>query len=135
METNLIYPEESYAIRGAVFEVYREIGCGFAEAVYQDCLQREFRLRLIPFEPQKRLQLYYKNELIEPIYIADFVCYNKIIVELKAVSETNSAHTAQVLNYLKMTKFQLGLLVNFGHYPKATIQRLLNKDKTTEHAE
>ena len=122
----MLFSDESYAIRASVFEVYREIGCGFLESVYQECLKREFIRRKIPFVAQKRLPLYYKNELIESEYIPDFLCYGKIIVELKAVSETIAAHKAQVQNYLKMTRLQLGLLVNFGHYPGATVERILN---------
>lgn len=122
----MIYPDESYAIQGAVFEVYRQIGCGFLESVYQDCLERELRRQGIPFESQKMLRLYYREELIAPVFVADFVCYEKIIVELKAVSETKPVHKAQVLNYLKMSRLKLGLLVNFGHYPKATVDRVPN---------
>jgi GxxExxY protein len=124
--TDLLLEKECYAIRGAVFDVYREIGCGFLEAVYQECLQREFLLKDIPFEAQKELRLYYRSELITQTYRADFLCYNKIIVEIKAVQDISPAHKAQVLNYLKMSKLQLGLLVNFGHHPKATIDRIIN---------
>jgi len=122
----LLYEEETRRIRGAVYAVYREIGCGFLEAVYQECLAREFRSASIPFVAQKELRLYYKGELIEQTYRADFVCYDKIILELKAVQYVAPAHKAQVLNYLKMSQLQLGLLVNFGHYPKATIDRIVN---------
>jgi GxxExxY protein len=85
MNTKLIYENESFAIRGAIYEVYRQIGCGFLESVYQDCLAREFRLRNIPFEPQKTLRLHYKGELIEPVFVADFICYNKLVRKLKIV--------------------------------------------------
>jgi GxxExxY protein len=122
----MIYPDESYSIQGAVFEVYRQVGCGFLESVYQDCLLREFRFKQIPFEAQKTLHLRYRGELIEPFFVADFVCYDKIIVEIKAVTDIAKIHEAQVLNYLKMTNLKLGLLVNFGHYPKATIDRIAN---------
>ena len=122
----MLFSDESYAIRGAVFEVYRQIGCGFLESVYQDCLQQEFILRKIPFEAQKKLPLYYKNELLKSEFIPDFLCYGKIIVELKAISDTIAVHLAQVQNYLRMTRLELGLLVNFGHYPGATIERVLN---------
>ncbi|MDR1923398.1 MAG: GxxExxY protein [Planctomycetaceae bacterium] len=123
---DLIYRDESYAIQGAAFEVYREIGCGFAEPVYQECLQREFKLRQIPYKAQKELRLHYKGELIEKTYRPDFICYDVVIVELKAITDIEHSHKAQVLNYLKMTGFKLGLLINFGHYPKATIDRILN---------
>ena len=122
----MIYPDESYRIQGAVFEVYREIGCGFLEAVYQECLERELRRQNIPFEQQKMFRLHYRGELIHPVYVADFVCYEKIIVEIKAISDVADVHKAQVLNYLKMSRLKLGLLVNFGHYPKATVNRIPN---------
>ena len=124
--TEILYKEECYQIQGAVFAVYAEIGCGFLEAVYQECLAREFRLRSIPFVEHRVLRLYYKGELIDKTYEADFVCYDKIIVELKAVQDVSPAHKAQTLNYLKMTGLKLGLLTNFGHYPGATVDRIIN---------
>lgn len=123
--TELLYKEEAYAIQGAVFEVYREMGSGFLEAVYQECLAREFRLRGVPFTAQQELALAYKGEPLEQTYRPDFICYDSIIVELKAVKETAPEHQAQVFNYLKATGLRLGLLVNFGHYPKATVQRIV----------
>jgi GxxExxY protein len=122
----VLFPEECYAIQGAVFDVYREMGCGFLEAVYQECLEREFRLRQLSFEAQKELVLSYKNEQLAQTYRPDFICYGKIIVELKAVKEIAPEHKAQLLNYLKATGLELGLLVNFGAYPKAEIVRLAN---------
>jgi len=124
--SDLIFPEESYAIRGAIYDVYREIGCGFLEAVYQECLQRELTLRRIPFEAKKMLRLYYKGELIEKTYQADLLCYKKIIIEIKAVETIAPIHKAQLLNYLKMSKLKLGLLVNFGDCPKVNIVRVAN---------
>lgn len=126
-ETNekVLYKEEVYAIQGAVFEVYREMGCGFLEAVYQECLEREFTHRSIPFVAQKELRLYYKGEALEKKYWPDLMCYDKIIVELKAAKEIGAEHEAQVFNYLKATGFKLGLIVNFGHYPKAQIKRII----------
>ena len=124
--SDLIFPEESYAIRGAIYDVYKEIGCGFLEAVYQECLERELTLRGVPFVAQKLLRLYYKGELIEKTYQADFLCYGKIIVEIKAVEAVAPIHQAQLLNYLKMSKLTLGLLVNFGAFPKVKIDRIVN---------
>ena len=124
--SDLLYKEECYHIQGAIYAVYREIGCGFLEAVYQGCLAREFQLASIPFTAQKELCLYYKGKLIEQTYRADFVCYDKIILELKASQDVASIHKAQILNYLKMTQLKLGLLINFGHYPKVTIDRIVN---------
>jgi GxxExxY protein len=120
----LLYKEECYAIQGAIFEVYREMGCGFLEAVYQECLEQEFAHRGIPFRSQVPLELRYKGKILEQVYKPDFVCYEKIIVELKAVKEFGDDQRAQVFNYLKATGFRLGLLVNFGHYPKVAIERI-----------
>jgi GxxExxY protein len=124
-EKNIIYKNECYAIQGAVFEVYREMGHGFLEAVYQECLLKELQSRKIPCAAQPMLRLFYKDQLLEQVYIPDFVCYDKIIVELKSVKMIAAEHTAQVINYLRATDIKLGLLVNFGSYPKATINRLV----------
>jgi GxxExxY protein len=121
----ILYKDEVYAIQGAVFDVYREMGCGFLEPVYQECLEKEIKLRGIPYEPQKELRLSYKEEVLNLTYKPDLVCYGNIIVELKAVKEINDVHRAQVFNYLKATGLRLGLLVNFGHYPKATVERIV----------
>lgn len=120
----IIFKDESYLIQGAIFEVYREIGCGFLEAVYQECLEKEFCFQNIPFVSQQELKLTYKGERLRQTYKPDLICYDKIIVELKAVKEIAPEHKAQVINYLKATGIKLGLLVNFGAYPKATIIRL-----------
>lgn len=125
VDKNLVYEKETYAIRGAIFEVYREMGCGFLEAVYQECLEKEFTRRGIPFTAQKELGLVYKGEPLKQTYKPDFICHGAIIVELKALSATTNEHKAQVLNYLKATGLKLGLLVNFGSHPKATIERLV----------
>ena len=95
--------EECYQIQGAVFDVYREMGCGFLEAVYQECLGKELSKRGIPFVAHQELRLFYKSEMLRQIYISDFVCYESIIVEIKALSATTAMHKAQVLNYLKAT--------------------------------
>ena len=121
----LILEDETYAIRGAVFEVYREMGCGFLEAVHQECMEKELGKQRIPFEAQKDLSLRYKDEPLNQAYKPDLICYDEILVELKAVKNTTPKHHAQVINYLKAANLHLGLLVNFGAYPKATIQRLV----------
>ena len=121
----LIYAEETYAIRGAVFDVYRELGSGFLEAVYQECLEKEFKRRSLPYLPQQELKLTYKGDLLVQTYKADFVCFGKIIIELKAVKEIAPEHEAQLLNYLKATGMRLGLLVNFGSHPEAQIERMI----------
>lgn len=121
----IVFKDESYAIQGAIFDVYREMGAGFLEAVYQECLQREFNMRGIPFIAQCEVALNYKGETLKQTYRPDFVCNNQIIVELKAVKELAAEHKAQVINYLKATQYKLGLLVNFGSHPKAQIIRLV----------
>jgi GxxExxY protein len=122
---DLLFREESYRMRGAVFEVYREMGCGFLEAVYQECVEREFRARGIPAVAQQELGLLYKGELLAQTYRPDFVCFNAVIVELKAVREITDEHRAQVHNYLKASGHRLGLLVNFGHHPGVEIERIV----------
>ena len=122
---DLKFEDESYRIRGAVFEVYREMGCGFLEAVYQECLEKELGKQDVPFVAQRELVLHYKGDRLAQIYKPDFICFDRIIVELKAVKELAGEHRAQVHNYLKATGLELGLLVNFGHYPKAEIERIV----------
>jgi GxxExxY protein len=101
------------------------MGCGFLESVYQECLERELAMKGIPFEAQKRLSLSYKGDLLRQVYAPDLICHGKIIVELKTVKAILPEHQAQVLNYLKATGLRVGLLANFGAYPKATIQRFV----------
>lgn len=124
MTERILFKDESYAIQGAIFDVYREMGCGFLESVYQECLEKEFRLQNIPFVSQAELKLTYKGEPLVQTYKPDFICFNQIIVELKAVKAIAPEHKAQVINYLKATGMKLGILVNFGDYPKAAIVRL-----------
>ncbi len=126
MTDKLVYAQESYAINGACFNVYADKGCGFLEAVYQECLEIEFRENGIPFEAQKKLRLEYRGQKLQQTYAADFVCCDRIIVEIKAVDLLASTHKAQVLNYLHASGMRLGLLVNFGHYPKVEIERILH---------
>jgi GxxExxY protein len=121
---DVIYPTESYEIMGACFEVYKEIGCGFLEDVYQECLEIELQLRGVPFRPQVELPLAYKGRRLESKYKPDFICFDKIILEIKAVTELANIHRAQVQNYLKGTGYRLGLLVNFNHHPKVEYERI-----------
>lgn len=121
---DLIFKDECYAIIGAAFEVYKDKGCGFYEPVYQECLGIEFQHSGIPAIGQPALTLEYRNQILEQRYLPDFVCYGKILVELKAVVGLTDEHRAQVLNYLKAGNFQLGLLINFGHYPKLQYERM-----------
>lgn len=122
----ILFKDECYTIQGSIFDVYREMGCGFLEAVYQECLEKEFIQRKIPFQSQVALKLEYKGEQLKQFYKPDFICFENIIVELKAVKEIDSIHKAQLLNYLKATGLELGLLVNFGSHPKVEIIRLAN---------
>lgn len=110
----LLYKTESYNIVGAAMDVYNELGSGFLEPVYQEALEKEFLMRNLPYRREASLTIYYKNEPLLKQYIADFICYNNIIVELKALDKLNSNHEAQVINYLKASKMELGLLINFG---------------------
>ena len=111
---NLFYKDECYKIIGACMEVHKELGCGFLEPIYQEALAHEFRLNNIPFEKEKVISIRYKNIELDKKYIADFTCFDKIILELKALSSLSSEHESQLLNYLKATGYKLGLLVNFG---------------------
>lgn len=111
---SLLYPEESYKINGAIYEVHKNLGPGLLEKVYQEALEREFKLQGIPYVREKEFSIVYKGEELEQKYIADFVCYDKIVVELKAVEDLLPIHTAQVINYLSITGYKLGLLVNFN---------------------
>ena len=121
---NILYKDESYKIIGAAMTVHNEIGSGFLEAVYQEALEKEFYFQGIPYGCEILLPIYYKGEVLSKKYTADFVCYENIIVELKAVSSLSSEHKAQVLNYLKAAKFELGLLINFGE-SKLKYERLI----------
>jgi GxxExxY protein len=111
---DLIYKEEVYKIIGAAMEVHKELGCGFLEAVYQEALAIEFKEQGIPFEHEKEIDIYYKDILLEKGYRADFFCFGKIIVELKALSGLNGDHENILLNYLRATEEKVGLLINFG---------------------
>ena len=120
---DIVYQEESFSITGACFEVYREKGHGFLEAVFQECLSMEFELRGIPYVGQPTLRLSYKGRILKQVYQPDFVCYDKIIIELKAVKAIMDEHRAQTINYLKATGLKIGLLINFGK-PKIEIKRV-----------
>jgi len=130
--TGFLYKAEGYKILGACFEVYKEKGCGFLEGVYQECLEIEFELQNIPFISQQKLDLQYKGQSLTQQYIPDFVCYEQIIVEIKAVKELRDEHRAQLFNYLKATGLKVGYLINFGHYPKLEHERIIQTTVTAE---
>lgn len=119
----LYHSNESYAINGAAMQVYNVLGHGFLESVYQEALAIEFTKRGIPYQREKELKIYYDGKELQQTNRADFVCYDDIIVEIKAVSELDGSHRSQVYNYLKATGFKLGLLINFGHYNGIQIER------------
>lgn len=116
--SNIIYPDESYAIMGACFEVHNEKGCGFTEPVFQECLEIELRHREIPFVAQPEMKLSYRGQVLRNTFRPDFICHGKIIVEIKAIAALVDEHRAQLLNYLNASGFQLGLLINFGTHPQ-----------------
>ena len=120
--------EETYVVRGALMSVYNELGCGFLEKGYHEAFELELKSRNIPFEREKALRLYYRGIQLKQEYMADFICYGKIIVELKSVSELTDKHRAQVFNYLKATNMDLALLVNFGE-SSLKVERLFNYRK------
>ena len=124
-QLKLILKEESYAIMGACFEVYREKGCGFIEPVYQECLEIEFGLQSLQFAATPKLSLTYKTKKLKKTFRPDFICMGLIVLEIKAISGLNDQHRAQVHNYLKATNFELGLLVNFGTTPKIEYERIV----------
>ncbi len=128
-KTELIYKEESDAIIGACMAVYKDKGCGFLEPVYHECLAIEFEFRAIPFLSNPPRTLQYRGRTRVQTFSPDFICYEKIIVEIKAVSALIDEHRAQVLNYLSATGCKLGLLVNFGHYPRLEYERLLPRNQ------
>lgn len=111
---SLLYPEESFKISGAIYEVHKALGPGLLEKVYHEALEIEFKQRGIPFEREKEFVIKYKGETLGQKYIADFVCYDKIVIELKSVEALQPIHSAQVINYLAITGYKLGLLVNFN---------------------
>jgi GxxExxY protein len=121
----VIYPDESYKIIGACFQVHNQMGSGFLEPVYQECLEIEFEFQQIPFLPQQEQQLFYRGRQLKQFYKPDFICYEKIVVEIKAVAALVDEHRAQVFNYLNATKYKLGLLVNFAGHPKLQYERIL----------
>jgi GxxExxY protein len=121
---NLEAEPQTYAILGACFEVYKELGAGFLEDVYQECLSREFAARGVPAHPCPILQVFYKGEPIARSFRPDFVCFGEVLVELKALRSLDSPHRAQVLNYLKAAGLRVGLLINFGHVPGLEFERL-----------
>jgi len=122
----ILYKDESYAIVGACFDVYNELGSGFLEAVYQEALSLELQTRKIPFAEQPKLEINYKGNRLTQHYEPDFVAHSKIIIEIKAVKALDDVHRAQLHNYLKATSFKLGFLINFGDPKNLIHERIIN---------
>jgi len=122
-ENIVLYREESHEIMECAFSVYNNLGPGFLEAVYQEALELELHERSIPFISQEEITLYYKGKELSKKYIADIVVDNKIILELKSTTKLTSADYAQLINYLKTTGIQLGILLNFGHKKRLEWER------------
>jgi len=120
----LLFEKESYLIRGAAYAVYKEMGCGFLESVFQECLCIEFRKQSVPFVSQYPLELYYCGEKLKQHYVADFLCFDRILLEIKAVREISNDHRAQLQNYLRASRLSLGLLMNFGAFPGLVVERI-----------
>lgn len=113
-QVELVCKEEVYQIVGAAMAVHHELGCGFLEAVYQEALEIELRHRKIPFVPQKRFSIFFRDEQLKTYYVPDFYCFEKIIVEIKALQKCGGVEESQIINALKTTKMKVGLLINFG---------------------
>jgi GxxExxY protein len=121
----LILKEKTYKIIGACFEVYNQTGFGFTEPIYQECLAHELSIQKIPYVAQAVIPMSYKGLPLTKHFVADFICFDRIIVEIKSASSITDAHRAQLLNYMHATNYELGLLVNFGQYPKLQYERLI----------
>ncbi len=122
---DIILAEEAYKIIGACFEVYKEKGCGFTEAIYQECLELELQLQGIPFVAQPQLSLTYKGRPLKQSFRPDLICFGNVLIELKAVALLADEHRSQVLNYLNASGLRLALLINFGHHPKLEWERIV----------
>jgi GxxExxY protein len=117
-QVEIFFKEEVYQVIGAAIEVHRELGNGFLEAVYHEALELELTSREIPFKSQFPLKIKYKDTVLRKEYVADLICFNTIVVEIKAVSQLGGSEEAQIINYLKATGLKVGLLVNFGSVGK-----------------
>ena len=126
-EIKILYKEESYKIIGVCMKVHRELGSGFLEAIYEEALKKEFANSKVPFKSQVKLKVFYEGEQLKKYYIADFICYGKIILEIKSVSQVPVVFYAQIKNYLSATKMQLGMLINFGQ-SSLTYKRIINSN-------
>lgn len=124
-DTELLYKNEVFRIIGAAINVHKELGSGFLEGVYQEALEIELRIQGIPYESQKQLEIHYKGHRLQKEYVADFICFSLIVVEIKALDKLTSREEAQLLNYLKATGMRVGLLINFGSVDKLEWKRYI----------
>ncbi|MBW1797843.1 MAG: GxxExxY protein [Deltaproteobacteria bacterium] len=106
--------QRTYKIIGAALEVHKELGCGFLEAVYQEALEKEFMVQGVPFNSKPIVEIKYKGEPLDKKYQPDYICFEEVIVEIKALNELSGTEHAQLINYLKATGMKVGLLINFG---------------------
>ena len=122
---DLLCKEEVYALIGAAMEVYNELGQGFLEPIYQEAIEMELTARRVPFEGQKEIRVSYKGAQLERFYVADLIVFGKVIVELKALDRLTPREESQLLNYLKATGIQVGVLINFGAHGKLEWKRMV----------
>ena len=125
MREKLLYSDETYKLIGLCMKVHRELGCGFLEPVYQEAFEMLLKAESVPYQREKLLPIYFMGQKLTKEYFADFVCYDKIILEFKAVSSLTAAHEAQLMNYLKASKMRMGLLCNFAE-PSFVYRRFVN---------
>ncbi|HJS19146.1 MAG TPA: GxxExxY protein [Anaerolineales bacterium] len=120
-----MFKDEVYAIVGAAMDVYNDLGPGFLESVYQEAMEIELESRKIPSKPRQEIHIKFKGKLLQKFYIADVVCYDKIVVEIKAVDKLSLRDEGQLINYLNATGMKVSVLINFGHYPSLEWKRLV----------
>jgi GxxExxY protein len=125
MSEELLFKDEVFAIVGAAMDVYNTLGAGFLEAVYEEAMGIESELRGIPYVLEKEIPLYYKDRLLKKKYKADYIGFDKVLVELKCIPALTSTEEAQLLHYLKATKIKIGLLINFGPHAKLEWKRYI----------
>ncbi|MFZ1932146.1 MAG: GxxExxY protein [Thermoguttaceae bacterium] len=123
-----MYKEEGYKLMGAAFEVYNQLGYGMAEEIYQWSLEIELGLRGIPFQSKRQLTVFYKDRQLETRYVPDLFAFNAVMIELKAVTDLNSDHEAQLFNYMRIARQPVGYLINFGHRGELQWKRFIVSD-------
>ncbi len=123
--SKLLFEDETYKVIGACISVHKGLGAGFLESVYHEALEKEFEIQKVNFDSKKKLQVYYNDAPLKKYFIADFICFDKIVVEIKAASFLHKDTEAQTINYLKSTNYPLGLLINFGQ-SSLTWKRFIN---------